>query len=218
MWVPEQWRPSDYGLRRRAASSRLCISETIVRRSSASSLVMTQCIRASCAVGFRNIPKVPFTRFAKPVCPLFSLSVLPMIDDKHGLLSAKRSVHQRAAIISEARQAAYLVPDALHRFLHHGNSCRRAALHGKTRVRGDVRPAPQGQREAPVSAVVLPQASSQPKQGSVFPYRQRQARRKLIPDLDRHHRLEALWFTTIACWAHRQPNELQNMRVISARV
>ena len=59
----------------RAASSRLCINDAKDRRSSASSWFIAQRTRASCAVGFLNIPNVPLRRLANPLCSLRSLSV-----------------------------------------------------------------------------------------------------------------------------------------------
>lgn len=47
----------------------------MVSRSSASSLDMDQWIRASCAVGLRNIPNVPRTKLANPLYSLRSLAV-----------------------------------------------------------------------------------------------------------------------------------------------
>jgi hypothetical protein len=49
--------------------------DAIESRSSASSLLMRHRTRASCAAGFLNIPKTPFTRLANPLCSLRWLSV-----------------------------------------------------------------------------------------------------------------------------------------------
>src|SRR3546814_10463133 len=59
-----------------AESNRRWISDTIVSKSSASSFVIDQYMRGSWAVGLRNMPKAPRTRFANPLC---SLRWLPVV-------------------------------------------------------------------------------------------------------------------------------------------
>lgn len=95
------------------ASRRRWISDTSDRRSSASSLVMGQCIRGAWAVVLRNMPNVPRTRLAKPRCSLCFALGLERIDGNHRRHTTKSSINQGGAIVNEARFGAQLVSHAL---------------------------------------------------------------------------------------------------------
>lgn len=190
-------------------SRRLWISDTIVSKSSASALLMSQWMRASCAVGLRNMPKVPLTRFANPLCSLFSLAVrLALIAIRGGSPQNARQPAHRHRRSSRSCFAPYR-----QRFSRppgpRGSSCPREVQPGRMRARRDVhRGLPS--RLLDLGPAVGPLATSwrrrQPR-GAGFIDDQPSKGERLIQGCA--HGFKSMRLSAVARGTHRQANELQ---------